>query len=143
MALLLLLLLLMMWVWIWLVFQVEAIEQAKELDRYMQSTGKTKGPLHGLPLSIKDNLIVAGGDCTFGVSSNTLQPAECDGLLIATLRNAGAIPFTKTTVPQSLLVPETCSPVCHGAMCSAWSTVKQFEPSRLIWFGRVCTRAWL
>ena len=33
----------------------DALECAKELDDYFSSTGKLKGPLHGIPMSVKDN----------------------------------------------------------------------------------------
>jgi amidase len=33
----------------------EALEAAKELVRYLETTGKVKGPLHGLPVSLKDH----------------------------------------------------------------------------------------
>lgn len=33
-----------------------ALARAKELDTHLQTTGKTVGPLHGLPISLKDQL---------------------------------------------------------------------------------------
>jgi len=33
----------------------DALEHAKELDDYFASTGKLKGPLHGIPMSLKDS----------------------------------------------------------------------------------------
>jgi Asp-tRNA(Asn)/Glu-tRNA(Gln) amidotransferase A subunit family amidase len=37
----------------------------------------------------------------------TFQPSEVDGLLVELLRDAGAIPFVRTNVPQCLMVPES------------------------------------
>lgn|SRR3990167_493828 len=37
-----------------------AISQAKELDEYFKSTGKVKGPLHGIPVTIKEHISVEG-----------------------------------------------------------------------------------
>jgi amidase len=47
-------------------FFEEAIERAKKLDEYLEGTGKLVGPLHGLPISIKDSYNVAGKDTTVG-----------------------------------------------------------------------------
>jgi amidase len=39
-------------------FPEMALAQAKELDAYYEKNGKTVGPLHGLPISLKDQLRV-------------------------------------------------------------------------------------
>ena len=62
-----------------------------------------RGPLHGIPFSVKDNASVAGYDCTAGLSINLNNPAKQDSSLVAALKSLGAIPFCKTNVPQSLL----------------------------------------
>ena len=49
----------------------EALERAKELDDYFRPKGQTVGPLHGLPISLKDTFSVAGQDTTLGGSSLT------------------------------------------------------------------------
>ncbi|KAM0791673.1 hypothetical protein ACM66B_006265 [Microbotryomycetes sp. NB124-2] len=41
-------------------FLDEAMEQARELDRVLQQTGRTVGPLHGLPISAKDQVQLKG-----------------------------------------------------------------------------------
>lgn len=38
----------------------EALERAKELDAVFKRTGKAVGPLHGLPISLKDTYDVQG-----------------------------------------------------------------------------------
>ncbi|KAG8809854.1 hypothetical protein FRC17_003207, partial [Serendipita sp. 399] len=47
----------------------EALEQAKALDKEFARTGKIKGPLHGVPVSIKDQFEVEGVDTTVGFSA--------------------------------------------------------------------------
>lgn len=42
-------------------FPEMALAQAKELDAYYEKNGKTIGPLHGLPISLKDQLRVKVG----------------------------------------------------------------------------------
>lgn len=44
----------------------EALERAKELDHIFQETGKLVGPLHGLPISIKDCIEITGTPSTLG-----------------------------------------------------------------------------
>jgi hypothetical protein len=43
-----------------------ALKQAEELDRYMAETGQVVGPLHGLPVSLKDSADVEGIDSSIG-----------------------------------------------------------------------------
>jgi len=102
--------------------QESAIAQARERDQ-LRASAAPLGPLHGLPISVKDNLVVAGGDCTLGTARLALQPHEADGLLVSALRDAGAVPFAKTCVPQSLLVPETVSPL-FGTTLNPYNTTR-------------------
>lgn len=81
-------------------FIKEAKEWAADLDKIDPSE---RGPLHGIPFSVKDNASVAGYDCTAGLSINLNNPAKQDSSLVAALKSLGAIPFCKTNVPQSLL----------------------------------------
>jgi amidase len=46
----------------------EALQSAKALDKHLQETGKTIGPLHGLPVSIKDQFDVKGVDSSIGIN---------------------------------------------------------------------------
>lgn len=48
------------------IFFEEAFAVAKEMDEYLAKTGKTVGPLHGLPVSIKDLFSVKGVDTSIG-----------------------------------------------------------------------------
>ena len=49
----------------------EAIQTAQQLDDYLAKNGKTIGPLHGLPISLKGTMDVAGYDSTIGWLSNS------------------------------------------------------------------------
>lgn len=44
----------------------EALRKAKELDEYLEKEGKVKGPLHGLPISVKDSFHVKGTHASIG-----------------------------------------------------------------------------
>jgi fatty acid amide hydrolase len=69
--------------------------------------GEPLGPLHGVPVTIKDQFDVAGLPTTFGVARLADRRVEQDGRMVAALRDAGAIVLGKTNVPQTLGAIET------------------------------------
>jgi amidase len=87
------------------VFFEEGYERAKELDEHFKKHGKGVGPLHGVPFSIKDHIMVKGQDTASGYIYyvGKIIPEE-DCLPVAILRNAGAIIYVKTANPQGLMV---------------------------------------
>lgn len=91
------------------VFFDEALQQAKELDEYYERHGSVKGPLHGLPISLKDNLNVKGQATTIGIVNFCFNPAkfESDSVLVGLLRDMGAVFYVKTNVPVAMMMPET------------------------------------
>ncbi|KAI5963094.1 uncharacterized protein KGF55_002886 [Candida pseudojiufengensis] len=92
------------------IFFDKAIETAKELDDYqLKNNGKTIGPLHGLPVSLKDNFNVKGQATTLGMVNFCFNPEkfEEDSVLVSMLRNLGAILYVKTNVPVAMMLPET------------------------------------
>jgi amidase len=48
------------------IFFDKALARAKELDEYQETHGRTVGPLHGLPVSLKDQFHVKGVDTCMG-----------------------------------------------------------------------------
>ncbi|EIM86154.1 amidase [Stereum hirsutum FP-91666 SS1] len=84
-----------------------ALQRATELDAYLAQTGKTVGPLHGLPISLKDQFQIAGLDTTMGYVSQAHQPAKEDSTVVAMLKNLGAVIYCKTNVPTTLMCGET------------------------------------
>jgi amidase len=80
------------------------VQQAKSLDDHLQQTGKTVGPLHGLPISLKDNFNVKGKDSTVGFTSLVNQPAEYNATLVDILSQLGAIQYCKTNVPTAMMI---------------------------------------
>lgn len=89
----------------------EAIEAAKALDQHLRKTGKTIGPLHGLPVSIKDNFNIIGKDSTVGFAAWVNDPATYNSTLVDLLRNAGAVLYVKTNVPTAMMIAETVNNV--------------------------------
>lgn len=49
------------------IFFDRALARARELDEVLERTGKVTGPLHGLPVSVKDRFEVEGVDTTVGM----------------------------------------------------------------------------
>ncbi|KAK5123207.1 putative amidase [Meristemomyces frigidus] len=90
----------------------EAIGRARELDVYQkQHDGKTVGPLHGLPISFKDQFNLPGVDSTIGYISYADKPATTPSTLVQLLTSAGAIPYVKSNVPATLMMGESVNNV--------------------------------
>src|SRR6187401_3282312 len=67
-----------------------AIARARALDADLEA-GRWQGPLHGIPVGIKDLIDVAGWPTGAGSPLMSKQPALRDAPLVARLRRAGAI----------------------------------------------------
>lgn len=85
-----------------------ALADAARLDAYFASYGKPVGPLHGLPVSLKDSVDVAGAGTALGFTSWVDHPpAAQDAVIAAALRRQGAVFHAKTAVPQASFAGET------------------------------------
>ncbi len=84
----------------------EARREADAADE-AQRRGDPCGPLHGVPVTIKDQFDVAGLPTSFGISRLAERPVERDGPMVAAWREAGAIVLGKTNVPPALGAIET------------------------------------
>lgn len=69
------------------------------------------GPLAGIPVSLKDTVVVAGYDTTVGYSSFVGNKTQKDGPMVRLLRDAGAVPYVKTNLPITLLSFESANDV--------------------------------
>ena len=87
-------------------FDDAALTRAKEADA-ARAVGELWGPLHGLPVTIKESMSTAGVASTMGLVSRRDQPAPEDAVTVKLLKEAGAIVIGKTNVPQFLLCNET------------------------------------
>ncbi|UPX13035.1 Amidase [Ascochyta rabiei] len=88
-------------------FFEEAIKSAATLDDHFQQTGKLVGPLHGLPISLKDNFNIKGKDSTVGFTSLVNKPAEYNATLVDILAELGAVRYCKTNVPTAMMIAES------------------------------------
>ncbi|KAH7883625.1 general amidase [Phlebopus sp. FC_14] len=89
------------------IFVERAFARATELDEILSKTGKVVGPLHGLPISLKDQLCIKGLETTMGYVSWIGKYAEKNAVLVDILLECGAVPFVRTNIPQTLMWPET------------------------------------
>jgi amidase len=84
------------------IFFADGIERAKWLDAEFERTGRPVGPLHGVPVSLKDTFKVKGYDASIGIASLANSPAKENSPLVDILLGAGAVLYCKTNVPQTL-----------------------------------------
>src|SRR6202008_1821354 len=82
--------------------------------------GEATGPLHGIPVAIKDMALTAGIRTTFGSRLYADHVPTEDALDIARLRQAGAIIIGKTNTPEFAAGPNTVNTL-FGATRNPWS----------------------
>ncbi|PKX88929.1 putative general amidase [Aspergillus novofumigatus IBT 16806] len=86
----------------------QALARARQLDDHLMATGKTVGPLHGLPISLKESFSVAGVPTSLGFVSYLDRPAPTtNSALVDILLAAGAVLYVKTNVPQTLMTADS------------------------------------
>lgn len=85
-----------------------------------QARGDSLGPLHGVPVTIKECFHVAGTASTMGLSALREVIEKHDNPLVAQLRAAGAIVLGKTNVPQLMVLHETDNPI-YGRTNNPWN----------------------
>ena len=93
-----------------------AVKDAKRLDEYFAQHKKPIGPLHGLPVSLKDQFHVKGVETTMGYvgwigtfmgKKGTGKEKVFESEMVKELRALGAVLYCKTSVPHSLMSGET------------------------------------
>src|SRR5690242_2696654 len=94
----------------------DARTRARQADR---SPASERGPLHGVPVTVKECFDVEGTSSTAGLTSRTDHRATADAPLVARLRQAGAIIVGKTNVSQLLMYVESENPV-YGRSNNPW-----------------------
>src|SRR5579864_2529763 len=76
-----------------------ALAEAKASEtRWLR--GEPSGALDGVPATVKDNLATKGEPTPLGTAASDMTPAAADAPPVARLREAGAIIFAKTTMPD-------------------------------------------
>ncbi len=78
----------------------KALEQADALDARLAETGDLSGPLHGVPVLVKDQAETAGIATAFGSEAAVGYVPEKDATAIGQLKQAGALILAKTAMPD-------------------------------------------
>ena len=100
------------------------VEGAREAARAADAApADGRGPLHGLPMTIKDSFEVAGMPATCGFPHLAEHRPERDAEAVARLRAAGAIPFGKTNLPLAAADHQSYNPV-YGTTGNPWDTTR-------------------
>ena len=86
-----------------------ALERARYLDEYYATHGKPLGPLHGVPISVKEHIGMKGLRLNAGYVAWWDETAKEDAHVLQVLQRAGAVFHARTTQPQSLMHLETDS----------------------------------
>ena len=81
-------------------FDPEGARAAAKASTDRWQKGEPIGPLDGVPATIKDNIATKGVPVPLGAATTKLVPAAVDAPPAARLREAGAIIFSKTTMPD-------------------------------------------
>ena len=84
----------------------QARSQARDADAAL-ARGELRGPLHGVPMTIKDSIATAGVITTTGTLGLASYVPQEDATVVARVRAAGAILLGNTNVPELLWAGET------------------------------------
>ncbi len=101
------------------VWEEEAVEAAHVAAQAV-ARGETLGPLHGVPVALKDTTPTAGHRTTLGSYTHEQWIPERDAYIVRALRRAGAIIVGKTTTPEFAHTLITDSPL-WGATRNPWN----------------------
>lgn len=104
------------------VFHDEALAAAARADEERARPGRDprRSLLHGLPVTVKESVDMAGLASTMGVPSRLSHRATSDGGMVKALRDAGAIVLGRTNVAQYLMSHESHNPI-FGQCNNPWS----------------------
>lgn len=90
----------------WVNFGGDAVEQVVDARDEELKSGIWRGPLHGIPIGVKDIYDIAGLPTQAGISNRLAEPARADSAMVERLRDAGAIIVGKTvTTPYAFFDP--------------------------------------
>ena len=97
-----------------------ALAAADHADQAL-AKGEDLGPLHGLPMTIKESYVLADTPATWGQLSFKDNVSATDGLAVSRFKGAGAHFLGKTNVPVDLADFQSYNPV-YGVTGNPWDT---------------------
>ncbi len=98
---------------------IAARKRADAADEAL-ARGSPVGPLHGLPMTVKESFQLAGTPTTFGLPAFTSNIARRNARAVERLLNAGAIIFGKTNVPPGLMDGQSNNEI-YGRTNNPWN----------------------
>ncbi|MBW2464553.1 MAG: amidase, partial [Deltaproteobacteria bacterium] len=101
-------------------FRDRALEEARAADA-AKDRGEDLGPLHGLPISVKESVDTRGVPSSLGMKARLGAAATADAVAVRVAREAGAIVLGKTNVPQTLLSPMETTNYIWGSTNNPWA----------------------
>jgi amidase len=99
-----------------------ALKQARAADRAL-AKGQLLGPLHGLPMTVKESFDLTGQPTTWGNPERKDHRAHTDALAVQRLKAAGAVIFGKTNVPLNLADFQSYNAV-YGTTNNPWDPAR-------------------
>jgi len=102
---------------------VERARAAADAADRTLATGEAKGPLCGLPMTVKDTFETAGLRTTCGVPELSQHVPRADAIPVARLRAAGAVIFGKTNTPTWAGDLQTTNPI-FGTTNNPWDKTR-------------------
>jgi amidase len=96
-----------------------ALRAADDADSAL-ARGERVGPLHGVPMTIKESFQVSGMRSTWGNPDFAGFVADRDAVVVSRLRSAGAVLFGTTNVAQMLADVVECANPLYGRTVNPW-----------------------
>ena len=104
------------------VLKDDALRAAIEADKKL-AAGEDVGPLHGVPITVKEGFDVVGSATTHGVVALKDSMPDSDAPVVAHLRQAGAIPIGRTNLPDYGMRYHTDNDL-RGATLNPWDATR-------------------
>lgn len=99
----------------------DAAQQAAQAADDALAAGSAVGPLHGVPMTVKESFDLAGHPSTFGRPDRRTHTAARDALTVERLKTAGAIVMGKSNVPLDLAEWQSFNEI-YGVTVNPWDT---------------------
>jgi len=100
----------------------KAMAEAKACDLETVQ-GHSRGPLHGLPITVKESFDLAGSPTTLGIPEMRDNIREADSDVVARYRAAGGIIYGKTNVPLKLVEWQSFNEI-YGSTSNPWDITR-------------------
>ncbi len=102
---------------------LDAARAAANAADHAHAAGESLGALHGLPMTIKDSIDVAGAPSTWGDPAHADHRPVGDADVVRQLKAAGAVVYGKTNVPKHLAAWQTYNDI-HGRTDNPWDPLR-------------------